>query len=112
MDNDEDGTKRNPATGSALGALSAAKNKKLMAGIGAALLIIGIAGMIVIGAGGLATITSGGFSSPDEGKSLEMTEYVFLFTLVAGLILLVYSLVGIQRDRRPRQAPAGDTEAA
>lgn len=90
---------RDPAAGAALGALSAAKNKKLTAAVGAALMVIGIAGMIVVGARAIDTITSGGFSSQSEGSSIQLTQYVFLFTLLAGLILAIYSLVGYQRDR-------------
>lgn len=94
MDRDE----RDPAAGAMIGALSASKNKKLIAAIGAALIIIGIAGMIFFGTGAINTITTGGFSDPGEGKSIQLTEYVFLFTLLAGLVVMIYSLIGIQRD--------------
>jgi formate hydrogenlyase subunit 3/multisubunit Na+/H+ antiporter MnhD subunit len=89
---------RDPMVGAALGALSAAKNKKLLAGIGAAMIAIGIAGMIVVGQGAIDTITTGGFS-PGEGSAFQLAQYVFLFTMLAGLVVLVYSLVGYQRDR-------------
>jgi formate hydrogenlyase subunit 3/multisubunit Na+/H+ antiporter MnhD subunit len=94
-----DRIERDPAAGAALGALSAGKKKKLMAAIGAALLIAGIVGMLVIGAGAINTLTTGGFSDPGEGKSIQLTEYVFLFTLLAGLVVMLYSLVGLQRDK-------------
>jgi hypothetical protein len=90
---------RDPVAGAALGALSAAKNKKLLAGIGAVLIAIGIAGMIAVGAQVIDTVTGGGFASPGEGASFQLTQYVFLFTMLAGLILMIFSLVGYQRDR-------------
>ena len=95
---------RDPAAGAMLGALSAAKNKKLTAAIGAALIVAGIAGMVVVGTGAINTITTGGFSDPGEGKSIQLTEYVFLFILLAGLIVMIYSLIGIQRDRSKARA--------
>ena len=90
---------KDPVAGAALGALSAAKNKKLLAGIGAVLTAIGIAGMIVVGGQVIDTVTGGGFANPGEGKSFQLTQYLFLFTMLAGLILLINSLVGYQRDR-------------
>jgi hypothetical protein len=88
-----------PAAGAADGALSAAKKKQLMAATGAALIIVGIVGMVVIGAGAIYTVTTGGFSDPGEGKSIQLTEYVSLFTLLAGLVVMLYPLVGLQRDK-------------
>ena len=96
---DMDGDERDPAAGAMVGALSAAKNKKLMAAVGAALIIAGIAGMVIVGTAAINTITTGGFSDPGEGRSIQLTEYVFLFMLLAGLVVMIYSLVGIQRDR-------------
>ena len=93
-----------PVAGAAVGALSASKNKKLMAGIGAALIISGIAGLLIVGAGAINTVTTGGFSDPGEGKSIQLTEYVFLFTFLAGLVIMLYSLVGLQRDRAKARA--------
>ena len=94
-----DPTERNPGAGAAVGALSAAKNKKLTAVIGAALMVIGIGGLIFVGSQAIDTITSGGFSAPQEGSSIQLTQYIFLFTMLAGLIVLIYSVVSIQRDR-------------
>ena len=94
-----DKSERNPAAGAALGGLSAAKNKKILAVVGAALFVIGIAGIIAVGARGIDIVTSGGFASPEQGKAIQSTEYIFLFTMLAGLILIIYSLVGIQRDK-------------
>ena|SRR6185503_4825451 len=94
-----DRIERDPAAGIAHGALSASKYKKLMAAAGATLLIAGFVGMVVIGEGAINTVTTGGFSDPGEGKSIQLTEYVFLFTLLAGLVVMLYSLVGLQRDK-------------
>ncbi|HEV8386861.1 MAG TPA: hypothetical protein VGQ03_04485 [Nitrososphaera sp.] len=94
-----DRIERDPAAGGVHGALSASRKKKLMAAGGAALIIVGIVGMVFIGAGAIYTVTTGGFSDPGEGKSIQLTEYVFLFTLLAGLVVMLYSLVGLQRDK-------------
>ena len=114
-----DPTERNPGAGAALGALSAAKNKKLTAGIGAALIVIGIAGLIIVGSQAIDTITGGAFDSPQEGSSIQLTQYVFLFTMLAGLIVMIYSIIGIQRDHaKARQSQSGsastdrDTQSA
>ena len=103
---------RDPATGAAHGALSASKKKKLMAAIGGGLIIVGIVGMVVIGAGAIYTVTTGGFSDPGEGKSIQLTEYVFLFTLLAGLVVMIYSLVGLQRDKaKARESQHFDSQS-
>ena len=95
--------------GVAIGALSAARNKKLVALVGAALLVAGVTGFIVVGSEGIRTITTGGYSSPEQGKAIQLTEYGYLFTFVAGLFLIVYSLVGIQRDKaKSRQSEKTD----
>ena len=105
-----DPTERNPGAGAALGALAAVKNKKLTAGIGAALIVIGLAGLIIVGSQAIDTITGGGFESMQEGSSIQLTQYVFLFTMLAGLIVMIYSIVGIQRDHaKARQSKHSST---
>jgi hypothetical protein len=100
-----------PITGAMLGALSAAKNKKLTAVIGAALSIIAIVGIAYVGSNAIDTITSGGFSDPSEGRSIQLMQYVFIFMLVVGLVVMVYSLVGYQRDQtKIRESRRMDSE--
>jgi uncharacterized membrane protein len=101
-----------PAAGIAHRALSASKYKKLMAAAGATLLIAGIVGMVVTGAGAIYPVTTGGFSDPGEGKSIQLTVYVFLFTLLAGLVVMLYSLVGLQRDKaKARESQRVDSKS-
>ena len=100
-----------PVTGTMLGALSGAKNKKLKAVIGAAVIIIAIVGIIYVGSNAIDTITSGGFSDPSEGRSIQLLQYVFIFMLVVGLVVMVYSLIGYQRDQtKIRESRRMDSE--
>ena len=90
------GEDRDPAAGAAVGAISAAKNRKLTAAIGGAHIVVGIVGMIIVGSGAIDSMLSGGFSSQSEGSSFQIREYVFLFMIVGGLVVLIYSFVAYQ----------------
>jgi NO-binding membrane sensor protein with MHYT domain len=90
---------RNPATGVALGTISAMRNKKLMTIVGGMLIAIGIVGMIAIGSSAANVMQNQGFSFPDMGKSFQIGEYVFMFVLIGGLFLVIYSQVSLQRIR-------------
>lgn len=91
-------TRKNPAAGAANAALLAARNKKIMTAIGAALIAIGIAGMVTVGSQAIDTLRSQGFGT-EQGKSFQLIEYVFMFTMIAGLALVIYAQVGAQRGR-------------
>lgn len=91
------GPERNPAAGAALGALSVMKNRKMTTAAGAAMMAIGIAGMILVGSQALEAIKGPGFGE-DQGKSYQYTSYVFMFTMIAGLIIVVYSQVSLQSE--------------
>ena len=95
----DDEPKKNPAAGVALGTISAMKNKKLMTIAGAILVAIGIVGMIMIGSRAANVVQNQGFSFPDMGKSFQEAEYVFMFVLIGGLFLVIYSQVSLQRIR-------------
>ena len=101
---------KSPASGAGLGALSMVKNKKIMTVIGGILIAIGIAGMIVVGSNALSNIFGGGFSQPNEGSGFQMQQYVFMFILIAGLVIVIYSQVALQsqrakaRERRSRSS--------
>ena len=109
-DGRESGGKSSPASGAGLGALSMVKNKKIMTVIGGILIAIGIAGMIVVGSHALSNIFGGGFSQPNEGSGFQMQQYVFMFILIAGLVIVIYSQVALQsqrakaRERRSRSS--------
>jgi uncharacterized membrane protein len=102
--NNNDGTrdsggKSSPASGAGLGMLSMVKNKKIMTVIGGILIAIGIAGMIAVGSTALSNIFGGGFSQPNEGSGFQMQQYVFMFILIAGLVIVIYSQVALQSKR-------------
>jgi hypothetical protein len=95
----DSGGKRSPASGAGLGTLSMIKNKKIMTVIGGILIAIGIAGMIAVGSNALSTIFGGGFSQSNEGSGFQMQQYVFMFILIAGLVIVIYSQVALQSKR-------------
>lgn len=79
--------------------LSMGKNKKIMTVIGGVLIAIGIAGMIAVGSNALSTILGGGFSQPNQGSGFQMQQYVFMFIMIAGLVIVIYSQVALQSKR-------------
>ena len=95
---DSDG-KSSPVSGAGLGLLSMVKNKKIMTVIGGILIVIGIAGMIAVGSNALNSIFGGGFSQQNQGTQFQMQQYVFLFILIAGLVIVIYSQVALQSQR-------------
>ena len=88
-----------PVSGAGLGALSMIKNKKIMTIIGGILIAIGIAGMIAVGSNALSSIFGGGFSQQNQGTQFQMGQYVFMFLLIAGLVLVIYSQITLQSER-------------
>ncbi len=99
-DSSREGSGRSsPVSGAGLGTLSMIKNKKIMTVIGGILIAIGIAGMIGVGSDALASIFGGGFSQPNEGSGFQMQQYVFMFVLIAGLVIVIYSQVALQSQR-------------
>jgi hypothetical protein len=87
--------------GIGIGLLSGAKNKKIITIVGAVLIAIGIGGMISVGSQAVNLAMRGGFGA-DAGKSYFYTEYAFLFTLIAGVVLTIFGLVSIQREKGKR----------
>lgn len=95
----DDSDKSSPVTGAGLGLLSIIKNKKIMTVIGGILIAIGIAGMIVVGSNALSSIFGGGFSQQNQGTQFQMGQYVFMFILIAGLVVVIYSQIALQSQR-------------
>ena len=93
------GGKSSPASGAGLGALSMIKNRKVMTIIGGILIAIGIAGMIAVGSNALSSIFGGGFSQQNQGTQFQMQQYVFLFILITGLVLVIYSQIALQSEK-------------
>ncbi len=85
-----------------VGRHSILRNRKLGVMVGVALMAIGVWGMISVGSDTLKTIQEGDYTA-ERGKVFEMNSYVFLFTIVAGLIVLLYSVVSIQAESASRR---------
>jgi hypothetical protein len=91
-------------TGIGIGLLSAAENKKILTVAGAVMIAIGVGGMIAIGSQWLDILTTrGAFGDPDVARSYFYSEYAFLLVLVADLVLTIFGLVSMQRDRARRR---------
>lgn len=95
----DSGIRSSPASGAGLGMLSMVKNRKIMTIIGGVLIAIGIAGMIAVGSNALSNILGGGLSQPNEGSGFQMRQYVFMFIMIAGLVIVIYSQVTLQSQR-------------
>jgi uncharacterized membrane protein len=91
--------KSSPVSGAGLGLLSMIKNRKIMTVIGGILMVIGIAGMIAVGSNALNSIFGGGFSQQNQGTQFQMGQYVFMFMLIAGVVLVIYSQITLQSER-------------
>ncbi|HEY1211532.1 MAG TPA: hypothetical protein VGE82_01155 [Nitrososphaera sp.] len=89
--------------GIGIGLLSGAKNKKIMVIIGAVLVAIGVGGMISVGSQA-ASVAMGGDLGTEAGKSYFYAEYAFMFTLIAGAVILTFGLISIQRSKRVQQS--------
>jgi uncharacterized membrane protein YjgN (DUF898 family) len=72
-----------------------ARHSKFVGASGIALMAIGVWGMISIGSDTVQTIQQGDYSD-EQSKTLQMGSYVFLFTLIGGLFLLIYAGVSSQ----------------
>ena len=96
---DGSGGKSSPVSGAGLGLLSMIKNRKIMTVIGGILIVIGIAGMIAVGSNALGNLFGGGFSEPNQGSGFQMQQYVFMFILIAGLVIVIYSQITLQSER-------------
>jgi uncharacterized membrane protein len=91
--------KSSPVSGAGLGLLSMIKNRKIMTVIGGILMVVGIAGMIAVGSNALGNLFGGGFSEPNQGSGFQMQQYVFMFILIAGLVIVIYSQITLQSER-------------
>lgn len=85
-----------------VGRHSILRKRKIGVMVGVALMAIGVWGMISVGSDTLKTIQEGDYTA-ERGKVFEMNSYVFLFTIVAGLIVLLYSVVSIQAESASRR---------
>jgi hypothetical protein len=109
-DRSRDGSgKSSPVSGAGLGLLSMIKNRKIMTVIGGILIVIGIAGMIAVGSNALANLFGGGFSQPNQGSGFQMQQYVFMFILIAGLVLVIYSQITLQSERAKERERRGSS---
>lgn len=89
---------RTPPVGGSRATLSSIiRNRKLTTVIGAILIVVGIVGMVSIGSAALETIRRE--TSVGVGAEYQQAQYVFLFVMIAGLIILIYSAISIQADK-------------
>ena len=95
----DSGGKSSPVSGAGLGLLSMIKNRKIMTVIGGILMVIGIAGMIAVVSNALNSIFGDGFSQQNQGTQFQMGQYVFMFMLIAGVVLVIYSQITLQSER-------------
>ncbi|MGI0012663.1 MAG: hypothetical protein ACREBU_04355 [Nitrososphaera sp.] len=99
---------------------ASAFNKKILALIGAVAMAVGTVGMVFMGLEIDRIIKDGQLANqPGNGFWLQMGDYVFMFTMIGGFVLVLYGLISLQSIRteereskiyrQPRQA---FTEAA
>jgi ABC-type nitrate/sulfonate/bicarbonate transport system permease component len=98
-DEESKSSSSSPVSGAGLGALSALKNKKVLTIAGGIMIVIGLAGMIAIGSDALATIFGTGYEQPEQGREFQIQQYAFMFTMIAGLGLVIYAQVTLQAKR-------------
>lgn len=75
------------------------RKNKVLAALGVVMLVVGTIGMISVGSQAIDSIQKEGFQNTDEAKLFQSLEYVFMFTMIGGLVLVLYSLVSLQSDR-------------
>lgn len=81
--------------------LSSARNKMVTTIAGAVMVAVGIGGMIAIGSQVVDILTARGeFGDPDVARSYFYSEYVFMFLLIGGLVLLISGLVSMQIKKK------------
>lgn len=78
-------------------------HRKLIGASGIALMAVGVWGMLSIGSDAVQNIQQGDYSA-EQGRTLQMNSYVFLFALVGGLIALIYAAVASQAESTRRRA--------
>jgi len=83
----------------------ARKNKVLVA-VGVVMVAVGTIGMIIVGSQAIDSIQDQRFQNTDEAKLFQSLEYVFMFTMIGGLVLVLYSLVSLQSKRAEERESA------
>ncbi|MGH9876157.1 MAG: hypothetical protein ACRD5H_00835 [Nitrososphaerales archaeon] len=87
--------KRNPRAGT-----TSTFNNKILALIGAIAMAVGTAGMVIIGLQIDRIIENQQLGSqPGNGFWLQMGDYVFMFTMIGGFVLVLYGLISLQSIR-------------
>jgi formate hydrogenlyase subunit 3/multisubunit Na+/H+ antiporter MnhD subunit len=87
--------------GIGIGLLSGAKNKKIITVVGAVLIAIGIGGLIAFGSRA-ADLAMRGELGANAGGPYFLGEYAFLFIMIAGLVMTIFGLISIQREKSKR----------
>lgn len=74
---------------------------KMVSLVGGLLIAIGVAGMIMVSLQ-VREVLSDEALWKTEGFWFQMKDYAFMFTMIAGLVLVLYSLISVQRLRAKR----------
>ena len=76
----------------------AALNVKVLGLTGGILIVVGIAGMIIVSMQAREALANEQLWAT-EGFWFQMKDYAFMFTMIAGLILVLYAHVASQREK-------------
>ena len=76
----------------------ASLNMKMLGLTGATLIAVGIAGMIVVSTQAREALADEQLWAA-EGFWFQMKDYAFMFTMIAGLILVIYAHVATEREK-------------
>jgi hypothetical protein len=73
---------------------------KIVSIVGAALIVVGVAGLVPLASNTSEVLTTRGeFATPEVSRVTFFSEYVFIFMIVGGAVLLSYGLVSLQRKK-------------
>ena len=92
------GSNRSLASGAGLTLPSIVSIRNFTAMIGATLIAVGIWGMVSIGSEVLESARDGAYDYPGQGAYFQYSQYVFMFTMIAGLVISIYSGVANQAE--------------
>lgn len=78
------------------GRLAPTSKMKAVSLVGGVLIAIGVAGMIIVSLQAREALSNEAVWKT-EGFWFQMKDYAFMFTMIAGLVLLLYGLISEQR---------------
>lgn len=90
------GMRKNASGTSGSNLRSIARNRKIGVAGGVVLMATGVWGMLAIGADTLMAIEMGEYTS-EASKEFQTNAYVFLFAIVAGLVIFLYAAIPVEK---------------